>query len=278
VVYSFLTTSNIIATIGQLFIRKPVVWGIRASNMNLEHYDWLARLTAWVEKKLSRFAKTIIFNAYFSRQYHESLGYCFNNAVVVPNGIDTDIFKPDAASRAAIRNQLGIPQDAFVIGMLARVDPMKDYETYLAAARTLSFHHKDLYFIAAGAGTDTASWALLPPRFLRMGVWKDIPQLLNALDVMVLSSFGEGFPNVVGEAMACGIPAIVTDVGDAACVVADQGIIIPPRNPQVLVQAVESMIRNPFPSQGIRDRILSHFSVSQMVDQTLQALEKAADS
>lgn len=275
-VYSFLTMSNIVAVIGQFFIRKPVVWGIRASNMNLENYDWLARLTAWIEKKLSRFVKTIIFNAHFSGQHHRALGYCLNNPVIIPNGIDTDMFKPDTSSRATTRNQWGIPQDAVVIGMLARVDPMKDYETYLAAARTLSFRYKNLYFLAAGAGTDIASWPSLPLRFLRMGVWKDVPQLLNALDIMVLSSaFGEGFPNVVGEAMACGIPPIVTEVGDAAYIVADQGLVVPPRNPQALVQAIESMVHNPPAKEGIRDRILSHFSVSQMVDRTLEALAKA---
>jgi glycosyltransferase involved in cell wall biosynthesis len=276
VIYSFLTTSNIVAITGQLFIQKPVVWGIRASNMHLENYDWLARLTAWIEKKLSRFAQTIIFNANFSRQYHGDLGYHLANAVVIPNGIDTDIFKPDASSRIMVRNQLGIPQDAFVVGMLARVDPMKDYATYLAAAHMASSRHKNLYFIAAGAETDTAPWQPLPPRFLCVGVWKDVPSLLNALDVMVLSSaFGEGFPNVVGEAMACGIPTIVTNVGDAAYVVGNQGRIISPRIPEALVQALEGMLEHPPLKDGIRERILSHFSVSQMVDKTLETLTKA---
>jgi glycosyltransferase involved in cell wall biosynthesis len=275
VVYSFLTMSNIVAIIGRFFIRKPVVWGIRASNVNLENYDWLANLAAWIEKKLSRFAKIIIFNAHASRQHHKALGYCLNNPVIIPNGIDTDMFKPDGASKVAIRNQLGIPQDAFVIGMLARVDPMKDYETYLAAARPLSFRHKDLYFLAAGTGTDKEPWPLLPPRFLRIGVWEDVPQLLNTLDIMVLSSLGEGFPNVVGEAMACGIPTIVTDVGDAAYIVADQGSVVPVQNPEALIQAIESMIHNPPSEKDMRDRILSHFSVSQMVDQTLQTLKEA---
>lgn len=276
VIYSFLTTSNVVAITGRLFSQKPVVWGIRASNMNLEAYDWLARLTAWVEKKLSRFVKIIIFNAHVSRQHHASSGYCLTNAVVIPNGIDTDMFKPDAHLKLTIRNQLGIPQDAWVVGMLARVDPMKDYETYLAAARLLASRHPNLYFIAAGVGTDKAPWDSLPSRFLRLGVWKDVPGLLNALDLMVLSSaFGEGFPNVVGEAMACGIPAVVTDVGDAAYVIGDQGLSIPPHDPEALAQAVESLLDHLPSKEGIRGRILSHFSVSQMVDQTLQTLAKA---
>ncbi len=276
VIYSFLTTSNIVAITGRLFVRKPVVWGIRASNMNLENYDWLANLTAWVEKKLSRYVKTIIFNARFSCQYHKSLGYRLNKAVIIPNGIDTDAFKPDADSKVTMRNHLGIPQDALVVGMLARVDPMKDYETYLTAARALLPHHKNLYFIAAGAGTDTEAWNALPPRFLSLGVWKDVSQLLNALDMMVLSSaFGESFPNVVGEAMACGIPTIVTDVGDAAYIVGDQGLIIPPKTPEALIRGIESLLQHTPSKEGIRHRILSHFGVPQMVDQTLQTLADA---
>lgn len=279
VIYSFLTISNIIATIGRFFIRKPVVWGIRASHINYQDYDWLTSLTAWIEKKLSRYAKTIIFNARFSYHYHQSLGYHLNNAVVIPNGIDTDVFKPDLGeSKSTIRTQLGIPHDAFLIGMLARFDPMKDYETFLKAARTLSLKHKNMYFIAAGAGTDTAPWHSLPSRFLCLGVWEDVAGLLNALDIMILSSFGEGFPNVVGEAMACGIPTIATDVGDAKYIVGDVGISIPPKNVEALIQAIETTLQHPPSKEAIRNRIISHFSVEQMVNQTLQTLGRTSTS
>ncbi len=277
IIYSFLTTSNIVAITGFFFIRKPVVWGIRASNMDLENYDWLAKLTAWAEKRLSRFVKVIIFNANVSRQYCQSVGYFLNNAVVIPNGIDTNIFKPEPDSKKlATRNQLAIPSDALVVGMLARVDPMKDYETFLDAARVLSPKYENLYFVTAGMGTDTASWHSLPARFLRLGRWENVPVLLNILDIMVLSSsYGEGFPNVIGEAMACGIPTIATDVGDAAYIVGDQGIIIPPRNPKALIQAIESMMQDTPSQDMIRNRIVSHFDVPQMVNQTLKTLTQA---
>jgi glycosyltransferase involved in cell wall biosynthesis len=277
VIYSFLTTSNIVAITGRLFIRKPVVWGIRASNLNLKNYDWLTKLTAWVERKLSRFAKIIIFNANVSRHYCESLGYHLNHAVVIPNGIDTNIFKPEPASKKlATRNHLAIPSDALVIGMLARVDPMKDYETFLDAARVLSLKYENLYFVTAGIDTNTAPWHSLPPRFLRLGRWEDVPALLNSLDIMVLSSsYGEGFPNVIGEAMACGIPTIATDVGDAAYIIGDQGIIIPPRNPKALIQAIEAMMQETPSHDMIRNRIVSHFDVPQMVNKTIQTLTEA---
>jgi glycosyltransferase involved in cell wall biosynthesis len=280
VIYSFLTTSNIVAITGRLFIRNPVVWGIRASNVDFGNYDWLAKLTAWVEKKLSCFVKTIIFNANFSRQYHQSLGYQLNNAVVIPNGIDTNIFKPDSdANKHKIRAQLKIPKEAIVVGMLARVDPMKDYETFLAAVRVLSVSHPNLYFIAAGAETDTAPWHSLPSQFLRLGRWEDVPELLNALDVMVLSSsYGEGFPNVIGEAMACGIPTIATDVGDARYIIGDLGICIPTRNEKALIEAIETMLQQVPSKEAIRNRIITHFGLAQMVDKTIQTLTEACRS
>jgi glycosyltransferase involved in cell wall biosynthesis len=279
IIYSFLTTSNIVAITGRLFVRKPVVWGIRASNMDFKNYDWLATLSGWVEKILSRYVKVIIFNSRSSRDYHESLGYRLNHAVVISNGIDTDVYKSDLNSRITIRNKLAIPEGGVVIGMLARVDPMKDYETYLTAARALCPHNTNLYFVAAGAGTDTASWTSLPSRFLTLGVWEDVPGLLNALDIMVLSSaFGEGFPNVIGEAMACGLPTIATDVGDTAYIVGDQGLIIPSKNPEALIQAIRSLLDQPPSKEGIRDRIQTNFSVSQMVDRTLQTLKEACES
>ena len=241
----------------------------------MKKYDWLARLTAWVEKKLSRFVKTIIFNAQFSRIYYGSIGYRLRNAVVIPNGIDTDVFKPSLDSRVATRHQLGIPPDALVVGMLARVDSMKDYETYLTAARALCANYKNLYFIAAGMGTDIASWNSVPTRFLGLGVREDVSGLLNALDIMVLCSFGEGFPNVIGEAMACGIPTIATDVGDVAYIVDNLGIVIPPKNHEALIQAIKSLLHQTPSKEDLRNRILTNFSVPQMVDQTLHVLSDA---
>lgn len=277
VIYSFLPTSNIIARIGQLFVNKPVVWGIRASYMCLENYDWTARFIQWLEKMLSGIVKMVVFNARFSLQYHESIGYKFKNAVVIPNGIDTTIFKPDATLRKQIRDQLGIPQEAKIVGMLARVDPMKDYDTYLTAARSLIPNYKNLYFLAAGEGTDTAQWHSIPSRFITLGLWENVPGLLNALDVMVLCSLGEGFPNVIGEAMACGIPTISTDVGDASYIIDKYGLVIPVSNPEQLIHAIKTLLTQVPSKESIRDRIVKNFSVSQMVDQTLNALREASE-
>lgn len=276
VIYSFLTTSNIIALIGQLFVSKPVVWGIRASNMQLDNYDWLARLTGFIEKRFARFANITIFNSKSSLVYHEAIGYRFKKAIVIPNGIDTDFFKPSAESRNHFRKQLGIPQDAVLVGMLARYDPMKDYETYIAAAQMVCEQHKNVYFIAAGQDTDLVVWTGMSGHFRGLGVCNDVSGLLNTLDLLVLSSaFGEGFPNVIGEAMACGVPAIATDVGDARYILSDLGIIIPPRNPEALKEAIIRSLKERPSKEELRQRIKLSFSVALMVDRTVQILEEA---
>jgi glycosyltransferase involved in cell wall biosynthesis len=113
---------------------------------------------------------------------------------------------------------------------------------------------------------------------LGLGVWDDVSGLLDALDLMVLCSFGEGFPNVIGEAMACGIPTIATDVGDVAYILGDLGIIIPPKNPEALIQAIKSLLQKAPSKEDLRNRILTNFSVPQMVDQTLQVLSDACAS
>jgi glycosyltransferase involved in cell wall biosynthesis len=162
--------------------------------------------------------------------------------------------------------------------MLARYDPMKDYETFLTVARQLCSQHENIYFIAAGSGTDSAPWKDIPSRLIRVGGWQDVPGLLNALTMVVLcSSFGEGFPNVIGEAMACGVPVIATDVGDSALIVADQGIIIPTKDSEALTKAIENFMISPPSSENIRNRILLNFSVPQMVEKSLQVFKEVID-
>jgi len=169
-----------------------------------------------------------------------------------------------------LRRSLGIPEKALVVGMLSRVDPMKDHLTFLKAMEALSRTHDNLYCIVAGKGTKSASWPVVPPRLLRLGIWKNVPEFLNSLDIFVLSSaFGEGFPNVVGEAMACEIPTIATDVGDAADLVKTSAQIIPPRNVAQLSLALESLLalssrERKAIGQESRKRVISSYSLSTM--------------
>jgi glycosyltransferase involved in cell wall biosynthesis len=248
---------------------RRIAWNIRCSDMDLSRYS---RLTAWVIKilkYLSPYPDAIICNSQAGQNFHAQLGYRPRQWVNISNGIDTAVFSPNPEARENLRRSLSIPQDALVIGMLARVDPMKDHTTFLKAMESLSTTHDNLYCLLAGKDTDIAQWPAIPPRLICLGSW-DAANFLNALDIMVLSSaFGEGFPNVIGEAMACGIPVIATDVGDSAAIIQNPPCIVPVENVTKLQLALQNLIRlscderTALGKQG-RARILEHYSLPAM--------------
>ena len=255
--------------VGKLAGIRRIMWNIRCSNMDLSRYSRLTTLIVKILRHLSSYPEAIVCNAQAGQDFHVKLGYHPRQWVKIPNGIDTVAFSPNPRAGKALCQSLNIPQDALVVGMLARVDPMKDHATFLKAMAQLSNTHDNLYCLLAGKGTDTAQWPVVPPRFVCLGIW-DGSDFLNALDIMVLSStFGEGFPNVIGEAMACGIPVVTSDVGDAAGIVQTPEQIIPVGDVAKLHLALQRLLslsceeRTALGKQG-RDRILEHYSLSIM--------------
>jgi len=255
--------------VGKLARVPRIVWNIRCSNMNFSRYS---RVTAYVVKMLialSRFPDAIVTNSRAGRDFHTKLGYKPRRWVLIPNGIDTRLFQPNVGARQKLRQSLDIPEDALVVGMLGRVDPMKDYLTFLTAMERLSQTHKNLYSIVAGKGTENAPWPIIPPQLRCLGMWEDVPELLNAFDIMVLSSLSEGFPNVVGEAMACGVPTIVTNVGDASLLVQTEAQIVRPGDVGQLILALEKLLalhpedRKAIGQQG-RERIVNTYGLFPM--------------
>jgi len=215
----------------------------------------------------------VIVNSEAGRLFHESIGYRPRRWEAIPNGFDTEFFRPAPERRALWRQRLGIGDQAPLIGMVARVDPMKDHATFLAAASRIGAAHAEACFVLAGRGTETlAVPSGLAGRLHALGERDDIATLLPSLDLLVLSSaFGEGFSNVVGEAMACGIPCIASDVGDAASIIADCGTIVPPRDPSALADAVidwlgrgEDFRRRA--GDAARRRILEHYAIAVVVE------------
>ncbi len=164
------------------------------------------------------------------------LGYRPRRGKVIANGIDVERFKPDTIDRAAVRRELGIPGDAVVAAHVARVDPMKDHRSFLTAMSELP------QLRALLVGNDTQDLPRMP-NVLALGPRADLPQILAAADLVVSSSaFGEGFSNALGEGMACGLPAVATDVGDAALIVGDAGLIVPPGDPKALAAAIRQLV------------------------------------
>jgi glycosyltransferase involved in cell wall biosynthesis len=218
---------------------RCLVWNVRCSDMELNRYSPLSaavvRILAW----LSRRPVLVLVNSAAGQAVHQRLGYRPRRWEIVPNGIDLARFRPDLPARARLRAEWGIPPDGFVICLPARVDPMKDHATFLAAAARFAATHDTARFVLVGRGSDRANPALrallelcsCADRILLLGECANMPQILSAADVVTLSSaFGEGFPNVVAEAMACGVPVVSTDVGDAARMIDSAGLIVPPRD------------------------------------------------
>jgi glycosyltransferase involved in cell wall biosynthesis len=218
-------------------------------------------------------------NSLAGQAVHTSLGYHPRRWVHIPNGVDLDRYQPDPDARRAVRAELGLPDDAILIGMNARYDPMKNHSGFIQAAGQLVRSGLDVHFLLAGEDVDPGNSVLakligrenLSGRVHLLGRCEDIPRLDAALDVLAMtSSFGEGFPNAVAEAMACGIPCAVTDVGDAAFLVGNTGMVVPRDNHGEMATAWGRLIKvGELERQRLgvaaRRRVLENFSLSKAV-------------
>ena len=231
--------------------RAPVtVWNLRASNMDMSQYRRLSGWTLEACAHLSRWPEAVVVNSEAGRLSHAQIGYSPRHWVLIPNGIDLQQFKPDLAARLDVRRELGLAPETLLIGLVARFDPMKDHVTFLRAAGQLAQIEPLVHFVLAGDGvtpdnqflSDQIAQADLTRRVHLLGRRLDVPRLTAALDIASSSSYSEGFPNVVGEAMACGVPCVVTDVGDSAKIVGNTGIVIPAKDPQRLAEGWRKMI------------------------------------
>lgn len=282
VVYGFLGSGNVVATAARPFVGKTcLVWSVRASNMDLRKYDWLARLWYKIECRLSRYADAIIANSSAGADFAVRNGFPRSKLVVIPNGIDTDRFRPDHALRSKQRAAFRLRDEQIAIGVLARLDPMKGHEILLQAAPAVLEKRPNVRFFCIGEGPELdhlrqmAADLGLSDRINFTGR-HDPAAALNALDISCSCSlFGEGFSNAVAEAMACGLPCVVTDVGDSRAIVGEFGTVVPPRSPEALAAALVGLIASPDggKARSGRERIVAEFSIDAMVDRTLQTFQ-----
>lgn len=287
VLHGYLDVPNASAILMRaLMPRLRVVWGVRASNMDLSRYDWLARAADPAVRSLSRYAHLIIANSQAGSTYVVSRGYPPDTIVVIPNGIDTDRFRPDRVSGHRVRREWNVAPGEKLVGLVGRIDPMKDHPTFLAAAARVASMRGDVRFVCVGDGDPRYRRQLqrladglgLTHRLVWAGTRADMPAVFNALDVACSSSrFGEGFPNVIGEAMACGVPCVVTDVGDSAWILDQPALVSPPGNPDAFAQRLTLLLDGgeAYAARAgteARHRIVGHFSVARLVTATEDAL------
>jgi len=229
---------------------RRVIWNVRCSNLDFTRCPWTTRRVVSVLSWLSPLPRLVSVNSKAGRRAHETLGYRPQGWMLLPNGLDLEEYRPDGRDRVLVRSELGLDATTFAVGVIARADPQKDHATLLEAAKLVSARCPHIRFVLVGRNTDG-----LPrlDRVMALGERPDIPRLLRGMDVVVLSSaYGEGTPNVLAEAMATGVPCVTTDVGDAAVLVEDSGLIISPRNPEELAGAIETLVSEAEQARSLR--------------------------
>jgi glycosyltransferase involved in cell wall biosynthesis len=276
VLYAFLPTQNTLAALLAPFGTKMrLVFGVRAAGMRAEHHDLLSAWIHRLEPFLSSRADLIIANAETGRVDAIKRGTPAGRIVVLPNGIDTRIFRPNSDERHALRRQWNIAENSFVIGLVARLDPMKDHRTFLNAAAKYMQRDPNARYVCVGGGQDDYRKSVvaharslgLDDRIVWAGEIRDACAVYNAFDIATLSSaFGEAFPNVIGEAMACGIPVVATDVGDIASIVGELGEIVPPAEPDLLCAGWVKMRQRLKDEPDIRNAVRQHIVVNYGID------------
>lgn len=284
--YGFLPASNLVGLAAACCSGVPqIVWGVRASNMDLSQYDRLSRLETWLASKLARYANKIICNSCAGANYHVRAGYPSGKMFVVENGIDADKFHFDAAMRDQVRKEWSVASSDFLIGIPARLDPMKGHLTALQALSRLSVEVPTAKLACVGSGPLAdqlrvmARHLQIEDRVIWVGERKDMPAVYSAFDISSSSSLGEGFSNAIAEAMSCERVCIVTDVGDSAVIVGNTGWVVPEKSPEALALAWQQAFNlteseRSKMGRAARQRIIDKFSVNSMVNRTLEILNK----
>lgn len=291
-VYAFLSTASLVSLLARLSCPEvKLVWGLRTANMDFTRFDRLSRWTRAVERRLCRFADLLIANAEAGRAQALQEGFRPRRIEVVHNGIDTIQFRPDDDLRGRVRGELGVTQATPLIGIVARLDPMKGLETFLDAAAISARTGQRWRYVVIASG-DPAYRARLSRQGSDLGLdgvlsWLDgsagVAHLYPALDVVTSASRGEGFSNVIAEAMSCAVPCVVTDVGESAHIVGATGVVVPPQDPSALARAWANLLAKDTAERtalgaAARARIERHFSIPQMIADTERHLQSVIAS
>lgn len=280
IVYSFLGLTNLIAWIATRFgFSKKLVWGLRSGKRKLV---WKQSIPDLLSRLISRSVPLVIANSELGKEYYFHKGYRPIKMCSIPNGVDVDYFKPYEKAGTILRNKLNIKEGKFVIGIAGRINPVKNLELFFHSAEIVLETNRQLVFVVVGAGEMSYIEKLkklnrklqIEQHVIWIGFQDDMIGVYNLFDLLVSSSSVEGSPNTVLEAMACGTPCIVTDVGDSARIVNDPNCVVPPGYPEALSAAINQFIEtdhSPEYKSLLRKRIVDNYSIEIMVQRTMDA-------
>lgn len=258
---------------------RTLAWGIRNSDLSKDRTKLTTRIVVHACALISHSVpRQILFCSEASRAIHLAAGYAKDKTRLIPNGFDLACFTPDPVARDSVRGELGLPAAAQLVGLIGRYDPQKNHLGFIAAASRISAVLPNAHYLLAGGGVDGANFELTRAinnagaagRFHLLGRRDDMPRLMAALDVLASSSYGEAFPNVVGEAMACAVPCAVTDVGDSAYIVGDAGRVAASGDMEGLSRAIIELLSAPEAQrfalgQRARARVAELFEIGRVV-------------
>ena len=268
-------------TMARLSGVRRVFWGIRHGNLTPGTIKCSTIKIARLSARLSTYVPTRIISC--SRQameVHAAIGYEKSRMTVIPNGYELSRFDLDAEGGKRLRHEWGIGDNMFLFGMVARLDAQKDHTNLLTALRLLKMQRRGFHCVLVGTGMDCTNLTFqsliknheVDDVVSLLGKRSDIPDVMNALNVHVLSSLGEAFPNVLAEAMACGTPCVTTDVGDAAYIVGATGWVVQPQDSLALADSLQKAMQEFEVSPvnwrmrrlAARNRVVDHFSIEKM--------------
>lgn len=289
VIQGFMPLANIMIGLGALFAgRKGCAWGVRASNMKFSDYSFLSRVSNSIEVWLSRIPPLIVSNSEAGKKYAIELGMPEDKISVVPNGLDTSRFRFDRQQREALREEWGIEKRQILVSQISRIDPMKGVETFLNVAQMVLEKEGNVSFAWVGEGgaafeasaRKRAEDLGVGDRINWIGMRRDMPGVYSAVDIVLLcSDYGEGFPNVLGEAMLCGRICVATDVGDSRLVVGDDRNIFEAGDFVGISDRIIEIIKageyiGDLACKGRRESVATRFSVRDLLERSVACWRK----
>lgn len=258
----------------------PTIWSLHFAFGRFPWYKRQTILVAKICRFLSKLPARIIVVSHETRRHLRLMRYETKNSCVIPNGVDVNGFVPSVDAQLELRRALGLPDNSLIVGIVGRYHPQKDYANFLRAANSLATSHSNVHFVLVGRGIDETNSELLElidqlhlrKRVHLLGEHEDVQHLIAGFDIFALSSAEESCPNVIVEAMASGVPCVVTDVGDAALNIGVTGRVVPPRDSDALAAALRELLDLSDEDRralGIsaRKRVIELFTIEAVVSQ-----------
>ncbi|MBF0292301.1 MAG: glycosyltransferase [Nitrospinae bacterium] len=289
VIQGWLHESELVATVSARICGIPVFWNVRGSQMNWSDFKWHLPWVIKILARLSSIPEVVISNSSAGRLAHEEMGYHPRRWELIHNGFDADSFTPHPTTRADLKKLIGAVEGEVIVGHVARFHKVKDHAGMLRAVGIVSRRVDNARFVFVGKGVDMQNPAIaeavraegIANRVHFLGEISDIPRITAGFDIAVNSSYTEGFPNAVGEAMSCAVPCVATDVGECREIIGDAGIVVPAKDPEAMANALESLIlardeeRRRIGAIG-RSRVEKYYSLEKSAEKYVSLYEEVA--